>query len=380
MLIFLICAFAIRGQLTGVWSGQKSPEISGVELQGDTLSPIADEERIISIVDKGNAAVVSIVATKDVPVLERYFEEYRPFGPNGGAFRVPRLRQEGTEEREVGGGSGFIVSKEGLLITNRHVVSDEDAAYTVMLSNGKDYPAKVIARDRLIDIAVLKIDGGGQEFPYLAFADSDTLKLGQTAIAIGNALGEFRNSVSVGVVSGLSRSIIAGDYASGGTEELSDVVQTDAAINPGNSGGPLLDSQGRVIGVNVAVALGSENIGFALPSNAVRTVVDSVVKTGEIIRPYLGVRYEMTNHDGATEPTNRYGALIVEVVKGSPGAKAGIQKDDIIQAIDGQTLDTRTLSAILQRKNVGDTVTVTVLRGGKEMTLHATLERMPENL
>ena len=197
-------------------------------------------------------------------------------------------RKKRTGKKEVGGGSGFFVSTDGLLVTNRHVVRDKDAEYTVLTDNGEKYNAEVLAKDSALDIAILKVKG--KNFAFLEFGNSDLLKPVQAVIAIGNALTEFRNSVSVGVVSRLSRSIVAGDF-SGRPELLKGVIQTDAAINPGNSGGPLLDITRKVISVNVAVQRGAENIGFALPGNTVKDIVDSVKEYEEIVRPYLGVRY-----------------------------------------------------------------------------------------
>lgn len=229
------------------------------------------ESHVISTVKRTNPAVVAITITKDVPVFEQF-----DFGPFGGLFGQDFFAPQfngGTERREVGGGSGFFVSSDGYIVTNRHVVSDRSADYAVFTNDGKSHSATIAALDPDMDVAILKIEGTG--YSYLEFGDSDTLEVGQTAIAIGNALGEFRNTVSVGVVSGLGRSVVAGD-TQGNVETLEKVIQTDAAINPGNSGGPLLDLRGRVIGVNVAIVSGSQNIGFALPSNDVRKALGEV--------------------------------------------------------------------------------------------------------
>lgn len=266
-----VVAFLITAGAAYVLYLNKS-EILSAQTQVPSIS--SQETIVTSVVERANPAVVSVIVTKDVPVLERYYERI-PFG-NGAVLRIPHVRQRGTQEQEVGGGSGFIVSPTGLMVTNSHVVSDPEASYTAFTNDGKKYDVEVVARDDALDIAVLKIKNFSvQNMPYLTFGDTSTLKLGQTAIAIGNALGEFRNSVSVGVISGLSRSITAGD-GSGRSEQFENVIQTDAAINPGNSGGPLLDLRGLVIGVNVAVAGGAENIGFALPVDAVKRLVASV--------------------------------------------------------------------------------------------------------
>jgi len=205
-------------------------------------------------------------------------------------------------------------------------------------------------------------------------------------VAIGNALGEFRNSVSVGVVSGLARSIVAADDR-GQTEQLDQVIQTDAAINPGNSGGPLLNLAGEVVGVNVATSRGADNIGFALPAHAVRSVVESVIETGEIVRPYLGVRYVMINEriKELNNLTVEYGALVVRgetreelaVMPGSPADKVGILENDIIMAVDGIGLRDKDLVSVLRTKPVGATVVLTVLSKGVEETISVTLEKAP---
>ncbi len=353
-----------------------------------------EEDRIVSAVEKANPAVVSIVISKDVPVIEQYYEEVPPspfndffrddfFSPFN--FQIPQYRQNGTERREVGGGSGFLVSSDGLIMTNRHVVNEDEVDYTVFTNDGTSYEAQILARDPVNDLAVLKIDGSN--LPYLTFTDSDQLKVGQTVIAIGNALAEFRNTVSVGVVSGLSRSISASDEF-GSSEQLEEVIQTDAAINPGNSGGPLLDSNGNVAGVNVAVVLGSENIGFALPANIARDILDSVEKTGRIVRPYIGVRY-VTVTPPLVE-NNRlpvdYGALIVRgdaaedlaVLPGSPAEKAGIVEGDILLEIDGVRLDeNHSLASAIRNKNVGDVLRMKVLSKGAERDVSITLEEIP---
>ena len=251
-----------------------------------------------------------------------------------------------------------------------------------MTNDGQKYEATVLARDPVNDIALLKINKDG--LPVVKLGDSDSLKVGQTVIAIGNALGEYRNTVSKGVVSGLKRDITAGG-AIGQAEQLSGVIQTDAAINPGNSGGPLLNLKGEAIGVNVAIVQGSQNIAFSLPINDVRKVIDSVEKYGKILRPWIGVRYVMVNKelkDKNQLPVD-YGVLVVRgetntdlaVVPGSPADKAGIVENDIVLEIDGKKLEgDYTLSKAIANYNVGDKLKVKIYHKGEEKTLEITLE------
>lgn len=339
------------------------------------------EEPLVGMVAEVTDAVVSVVVTKDVPVYERYYEQFDPWG----FFSIPRVRENGTEEREVGGGSGFIVSNDGLIVTNNHVVVDETARYSVLLNDGSMYTVDVLARDSDLDIAILKINEPiDTALTYLEFGNSADLKLGQTVVAIGNALAEFQNSVSVGVVSGLSRSIVASDEW-GRSEQLDQVIQTDAAINPGNSGGPLLNLKGDVVGVNVATSRGADNIGFALPAEVVKGALDSVKQYGEIVRPYIGVRYAMVTSRlvQANNLPVDYGALVVRgqnesepaVTPDSPAQKAGIVENDIILAIDGKELRDKDLSTILRTKKVGDVVTLKVLHETEEKEIKLTLEK-----
>lgn len=361
------------------------PAVLGIASSSPAVYSSTDEA-VINAVKKANPAVVAITVSKNVPVYEQYFERIPGFFGDDffGGFTIPQLRQRGTELREIGGGSGFLVSSDGYIVTNRHVVDDEEAEYTVFTNDGKKYDARVIARDTALDLAVIKIDGSG--FDHLMFADSDKLQVGQTVIAIGNALAEFRNTVSVGVVSGLSRSITASDRM-GNTEALDQLIQTDAGINQGNSGGPLLNLAGEVVGVNVAMADGAENIGFALSANSVKSIVETVQKTGKIVRPYLGVRYVEINEE-IKERNNLsidYGVLVqrgatagdLAVIPGSPADKAGIVENDIILEIDGTKLTpTQSLSSIIRTKKVGDTVRLKVLSKGQEKIVAVTLEEM----
>ena len=282
------------------------PEIAESEPQ-PYIPQTTQEEAVIRVVKNASPCVVSIIITKDLPILEEYyanpFEDF--FGddfPFKFKFETPQYRQEGTEKKEIGGGTGFIISEDGLILTNKHVALDEEADYTVVTNEGEKYPAEVLARDPFQDLAILKIkseeiDQKGdflqKKFPILKLGDSSMAEIGQTVITIGNALGEFRNTVSTGVISGLGRTITA----SGGgiVEILEDVIQTDAAINKGNSGGPLLNLKGEVIGINVAMAQDAQSIGFAIPIDKAKRGIKQVKTLGKIVYPFLGVRYVLIN-------------------------------------------------------------------------------------
>lgn len=347
---------------------------------------IQEDSLIVDIVEKASPAVVSIVATKDVPrVRSSNPFEGLPF------FFLDPLQYDGeengaeegeTERQRIGSGTGFFVSQDGLIVTNKHVVSDEAADYTVLLDGGKEYAATVLARDPIHDLAIIKVDGSG--FTTLELGDSDTLKAGQTVIAIGNSLGEFANSVSKGIISGLGRNLTAGS-GFGDEEQLTDIIQTDAAINPGNSGGPLLDVSGKIIGVNVAVARAAENVGFALPSNQLKRIVEDVKATGKISSAYMGVRYSILDKQAQEDNSLPfdYGAIVLRgtratefaVIPGSPADKAGIVENDIILEIDGQRIDTEhPLGNVLAKYRPGDTVTVKLWHKGETKDVTVVLE------
>ncbi len=373
---------------------KKNNQSIGNILDEQKVVKIEEESAVVSVVEKVSPAVVSIIVTKDLPKIEQFY--FQPFGSDffrqffgdefGDMFggRAPRYRQNGTEKQEVGGGSGFIVSSDGYVITNKHVVADEQAEYTVLLNDERKMPAKVLAKDPLTDLAILKIEA--KNLPTAQLGDSSVLKVGQTVIAIGNALGEFRNTVSTGVISGLSRSITAGGTGFG-LEQLVGVIQTDASINIGNSGGPLLNIAGQVIGINTAIAQNAQNIGFAIPINEVKNTIEGVKKGGKIIRPWLGVRYTLINPEiaKANKLSVDYGALIVRgenrtdlaVIPGSPADKAGLVENDIILELNGKKITTdNPLANMISRLKVGDEATLKIVHRGENKEIKIKLEQM----
>lgn len=313
-----------------------------------------DDAAVTAVVDRVLPSVVSI------DIRER--ETYR----RGVASSTPA-------QLSIGGGSGFFISEDGLVVTNRHVIADGDVDYFVMSQDGKEYPANVLALDPSLDLGVLKVEGGG--FPALELGDSDALRPGQTVIAIGNALAEFQNSVTKGIVSGLNRHLYAGDF--GEEELLEEAIQTDAAVNPGNSGGPLLTLDGKVVGMNTATSDLAQSLGFALPSNALRRAVESVRLYGRIVRPWIGVRY-VPQEDGAliVRGANKNEPAIEP---GSPAAKAGLREADVIMAVDGMPVDLdHSLGSAIVRRAPDDVIILKVRRGDETLRIPLTLEERPK--
>ena len=334
---------------------------------------------VVSIAKKVCPAVITIVISKDLPKIEGFY-----FFPLGGKDVIlPKIKKGKKEMTKIGGGSGFIVSSDGFILTSCHVVQDTQAEYTIIVEPTKKYPAKVLARDPINDVAVLKVNAK-EKLPFLELGDSSKLELGEQVIAVGNALGEFHDTVSVGVVSGLSRFIQARNNITNQAERLRGLIQTDAAINPGNSGGPLINMEGKVIGINTAMVMGAQNIGFAIPINYAKRDLEEVMKYGKIKVPFLGVKYIIIDEEFAkrNKLPVKYGALIIReflgqspITKNSAAEKAGLKEYDIILEVGGKkvTVD-NTLSHILQKCKIGEEVELLVLRGNKKIILKAKLE------
>jgi len=297
-----------------------------------------------------------------------------------------------TEQQSAG--TGFIISDDGYVVTNRHVVPEGTSDVSLTLSDGTELTdIKLVGRTSEsdpLDIAFLKIgDAKGKDLQPAKLGDSSQMKVGDMVVAIGNALGQFQNTVTSGILSGYGRDIEASGRG-GNTESLQNLFQTDAAINQGNSGGPLVNASGEVVGINTAVAGSAENIGFAIPVNDVKGLINSVLKEGKLLRPYLGVRYVMLTDDIAYQynlDTNR-GAYIVprsrgsgpSVVPDSPADKAGLQEKDVITKINDSQLDeNNSLISELGKHSVGDTVRLTIVRSSEEITLEVKLEAAPQD-
>lgn len=360
--------------------GQKSGSTFGSEILGSQTLKVEEESATVEVVEKVSPSVVSIIITKDLSKIYNLTgPDLFPFGFPGFEFSAPEGKQE------VGGGTGFIISSDGMILTNKHVVSDTEAEYSVILNDGTRYDnAKILATDPFNDIAVVKIEA--KNLSVVELGDSDNLKIGQTVIAIGNTLSEYRNTVTKGIISGIGRTITAGG-AQGQSETLEGVIQTDAAINPGNSGGPLINLVGQVIGINTAINLEGQLIGFAIPVNIAKEAIESVEKTGRIIRPMIGIRYALVTQRIA-EVNNLpvdYGALVIRgeeegelaVIPDSPADKSGIVENDIILEINGQRIDSEhTLAHEIKKYKVGDMVTLKILHEGKEKEVTIKLEEL----
>jgi S1-C subfamily serine protease len=330
-----------------------------------------DQEATVRAIKKVSPAVVSIVVLENTKTLKVDLDS--------------GLSVSSQDKVERGSGTGFIISPDGLIITNKHVINtatdDKQAEYKIKLANGKRYFAQLIGRDPLNDLAILKIFD--KNLPYVELGDSDRLTPGLTVVAIGNTLGQYQNSVTKGIVSGLGRDVVASDTA-GNSESLGNVIQTDAEINPGNSGGPLADLSGKVVGINVATDASGKSIGFAIPINDAKPVIKSVREIGRIVRPRLGIRYLTITPDLVIDdklPVSA-GALVSAgdssqpaVAIGSPADKAGILAGDIITEIDGVRLNEKnTLLSVVQRYKVGQKIGLKIRRGATTIVKIAVLD------
>lgn len=280
-------------------------------------------------------------------------------------------------------GTGIIISTDGYIVTNKHVVSSTTKSIQVVLSDGTSYKdVSFVGSDPNNDISFLKL-ANAKNLTAATLGDSSTMKVGQKVIAIGNALGEYQNTVTTGIVSALGRPVLAGDSTGAETEQLENLLQTDAAINPGNSGGPLVNLAGEVIGINTAVASNAQGIGFAIPINDVKGLIKSMLADGKVEKPYFGVRYLSITADVASQYnlSVKDGAYLVSggsgqpaIVAGSPADKAGLKEKDIITKVGNTAIDsTHPFSSVVSQLTVGETVKVTYIRDGKEATTSVTV-------
>ncbi len=370
--IFIVLV-SIAAGFGGGWFGSAARQNGSIMSSTRQEIILNESELISSLVDQIGPSVVSVNVISE--------------GVASDLFGFQRNVQRSSA------GTGFVISKDGLVLTNRHVVPKGASNVSLTLSDGTELTdVEIIGRTSdsdPLDVAFLRIkDGKGKDLTPLKIGDSSKVRVGDKVVAIGNALGQFQNTVTSGIISGYGRSIQAGDASQ--SETLQNLFQTDAAINQGNSGGPLVNINGEVIGINTAVAGGAaENIGFSIPINDVQGLIKSVIDTGKVLRPYLGVRYIILNDDFAYEynlPVKRGAYLAPQsqngnpVLKGSPAEKAGLREKDIIVRANGQNIDeTNSLVSILGRFSVDEEVTLTIIRDGKEQDVRIKLEAAPES-
>lgn len=353
ILIGLVIGMIIMGLVFGFGNKKVRTEIK---------REVVDEESVVTkVVESANPSVVTVSMVKTTV--------------NTDIFGSTTQNVGSTQQSDIG--SGFILTKNGLIVTNKHVVEDTTAKYRVIIGENNVVEVKQIYRDPLNDLAILKVDRN--DLTPVKLGNSDEIKVGSTVIAIGTALGQFRSTVTVGVISGVGRGITAGNSVSG-IEKLDNVIQTDAAINLGNSGGPLFNSLGEVIGVNVAVSAAGQNIGFALPINLVKESVDIFNTTGEFDRPYLGVGYREISKQTAALNNVPAGSYVSEVTVGSPAEKAQIKVGDIVTEVDGTKLvdeKSTSLTTLINKKKIGEITEIKIWRNGTESTIRVMLEKRP---
>lgn len=328
-----------------------------------TLLPeVEGTEPAVQVAEQSRSSIVTIAVKRQVR------------RPSLNIFGAPDPQEPATESFQQDIGSGFSVSEaDGLVVTNRHVVADPTLEYKIVDADGNEHEVKRIYRDPTNDLAILETNA---HLPALPTADSDLIRVGQMVIAIGTALGEFRQTVTTGVISGVGRGIEATDGFT--SEKIDNLIQTDAAINPGNSGGPLLNASGEVIGVNVAMAQ-AENIGFALPINMVKSSIENFNNTGRFERPLLGVEYKLIPRETALLNDVPEGAYVVSVITESTAEKMGIKVGDILIKVDGQNIkDVQGgLAGVVNKKKIGEDISVELWRDKQISTLTGALTAAP---
>lgn len=371
LILGLIVLIIVAKKINFLSNLSNTPTSPKLPIEKQTV--VYEESVITKVVEEALPSVVTVGISTTTSTGDVF--QINPFNPFLPFERIPGK----TQKVEKNIGSGFIISTDGLIITNKHVVSNTEATYQVLTNDKKKYNVEKIYRDPLNDLSILKISLTSlSSLKPLKLGDSSKLKLGQLVIAIGTPLGEFTNTVTSGIISGLGRGITAGSPFEGFVEKLDNVIQTDAAISLGNSGGPLLNSKGEVIGVNAAIAQEGQNIGFAIPVNVVKNLIDNFKKQGSSFEhPYIGVRYKLVDKQTAVVNKLVEGAYVVQIISGSPAEKAGIQEEDIIIEFDGKKIggsDEQTLTKFIAEKKPGERVTFKIWRNKEIKNISVTLE------
>jgi serine protease Do len=388
----LIVAFIILSVLCG-FGGAWLESNTSINNGTVTVGTLSKQEKVVTSQSQLINQIAKSVGPSVVSVNVNIDESSTGSSSSSDGFGLFGFSQP---EEEQAAGTGIIISSQGLIITNRHVVPAGTTNVSVTLSDGTELKdVSVIGRTPAtdsLDIAFLKINNTeGHKLTPAVIGDSSTVQVGDSVVAIGNALGQFQNTVTSGIISGYGRSVQAGDSSgTGSTENLDDLFQTDAAINEGNSGGPLVNLNGQVIGINTAIAGNAQNIGFAIPINDARGLLNQVLKTGKFSVPYLGIRYIPLTSDVANEynlKTNN-GAFIApssdssspSIVSGSPADKAGLKVNDIITAVNGININqSNSLTSLLDQHIPGNNITLTVLRGSSTVQINVTLGSEPNS-
>lgn len=361
----LMTLFLVSGMLSVAYVMGARSATQGQSSEVSRQTVVQEGEVIADVAQEAGKSVVSVMTEQQTTVESLYFG-----------------RRTATSQAA---GTGVIIDTDGHILTNKHVVAEGTKSVSIVTSDGTEYEATIIGRDPLNDLAIIKAKNP-KDFVPARLADSDEVRIGQKVIAIGNALGQFQNTVTSGIISGMGRPVAASSERSDEVEQLSNLFQTDAAINSGNSGGPLLNFNGEVIGINTAVAADAQNIGFAIPINETRSIIASVQKTGRVARPFLGVQFVMLTRAIANQlelsvSEGAYiGASSDTIVAGGPAEKAGVKPGDVITKVnDIQLTATTPLTSAISRFAVGDTVTLTILRDGKEQQIEVVLAEAPTN-
>ncbi len=363
--IFVIKPLDYLAKRPGLMQDDQSRFDAGVTSLGQMIE---GEFVVPDIAEASSESVVTVSIQKQQAIIEpqNLFNQFGFFGFPQGETRIEEVQQDI--------GTGFVV-RGNLVVTNKHVVSDTNAGYSVIDKAEREHEVTKIYRDPTLDMAILQVEDF--EAPALALGDSDQLRVGEPVIAIGTALGQFRHTVTAGVISGLGRTITASGPT--GFENLENVIQTDASINPGNSGGPLINARGEVIAVNVATT-GAENISFAIPINVVKAALENFEKTGEFDRPMLGIRYTVISERAALYNEVPQGAYIIEVAEGGSADQAGLQQGDIITEFNNEKIDEENeLARLVNQQQVGAKVNLEVWRDGRTQTVILTLTNTANN-
>jgi peptidase Do len=362
--IILSCSNPLEQKKDETTDIKKDISVSQKEIEKHNKNALETQRAFINVYKEAKDSIVNIRTKKTVVVNTYNPLEELLFGNSGG-----------QEKRESGSlGSGFVVSEDGYIVTNNHVVNNADEIY-VKFTDGREYPTRLIGTSPEVDIAVLKIDSN-EKFKPLQFADSDKIEIGQWSIAFGNPLG-LNDSMTVGIISAAGRSSL-------GIEEIENFIQTDAAINQGNSGGPLVDISGKVIGVNTAILStsgGSVGLGFAIPSNLASAVKDSIIATGKFERPYVGLYLENLDSQKikALNIKSGNGVYIAQVVQGSPAEAAGLRPQDVVIAVNGKAVNSAgAFIGELAAKKAGETVELRIIRNAQTMNVTVTLAQSPK--